>query len=148
MPRVPAIASAGHRDAEYLPVDAAATFKVGAAVVLDAQKELTECGADPASIYGFSLTEVNAGVSKDPQDTTKALVMKAIEGEKFWMAASSDPVEATHRNNSYGLAKDADGIWYVDFTDTVATRVYVHRVDVDRKMVEVSVLAANRQLPP
>lgn len=148
MPKVPAIASAGHRDAEYLLVDAAATFKVGAAVVLDAQKEVTECGADPASIYGFALTRVDAGVSKDPQDTTKVLVMKAIEGEKFCMQASSDPVEATHRNNSYGLIKDADGIWTVDFTDTTNTRVFVHRVYVDRKMVEVSVLEANRQIAP
>lgn len=148
MPRVPAIASAGHRDAEWLPVDAAASFKVGAAVVLDAQKELTECGADPALIYGFALTEVTAGVSKDPQDTTKAHVIKMIEGEKVWMQCSSDPAEATHRNNVYGIAKDADGIWYVDFTDVVNTRVYVHRVDVDRKMVEVSVLDANRQIAP
>lgn len=148
MPRVPAIASAGHRDCEWLPVDAAASFKVGAAVVLDAEKELTECGADPALIFGFSLTEVVAGVSKDPQDTTKATVLKMLEGEKVWMQCSSDPVEATHRNNAYGIAKDADGIWYVDFTELVETRVYVHRVDVDRKMVEVSVLEAYRQLAP
>lgn len=148
MAKVPAIASAGHRDAEWLTVAAAQTFKTGAAVVLDGSKNVTECGADPASLYGFSLGDVTAGVSKDPQDNTKVTVLKAIEGEKFWMSCTSAPSEATHRNNSYGLVKDADGIWIVDFTDTVATRVFVHRVDVDRNMVEVSVLAANRQIPP
>lgn len=149
MPRVPAIASAGHRDAEWLLLAAAQTFKVGAAVVLDASKNVTECGADPALIYGFSLTESVAGVSKDPQSTSRVTVLKAIEGEKFWMQTSSAPVEATHRNRQYGITKDADGIWYVDFTKTGASeRVFVHRVDVDRSMVEVSVLAANRQIAP
>lgn len=148
MPRVPAIESAHHRDAEYIIVAAAATFVAGAAVVLDGSKQVTECGADPASIYGFALFGATAGVSKDPQDPTRVLVAKAIEGEKFWMQCSSAPSEATHRNNSYGIAKDADGIWYVDFTDVVNTRLFVHRVDVDRAMVEVSVLAANRQIPP
>ena len=143
MAKIPAIAASGNRDNAYLPLAAAQTFKTGAAVVLDGSRNIVECGADPASIYGFSLHEAG----KDPQDSTKVIVMKAFEGQKFWMAASSDPVDATHRGVSYGLAKDADGIWYVDFTDTTATRVYVHRVDVDRKMVEVSVLAANRQIP-
>lgn len=145
---IPAIASAGHRDAEWLLVDAAASFKVGAAVVLDAQKELVECGADPALIYGFALTEVNAGVSKDPQATNRAHVIKMIEGEKVWISGTVDPVEATHRNNSYGLVKNADGTWSLDISETVATRAYVHRVDTDRKMYEISILAANRQIAP
>ena len=142
--KLPTIPSAGHRDAENLPTAAAQTFVEGAALVLDASRDISECGADPAAIYGFAAHDAG----KDPQDADRTTVFKAIEGEKFWMPCSSAPDEATHRNNAYGIAKDGDGRWYVDFTDTVNTRVYVHRVDEDRDLVEVSVLEAYRQIAP
>ena len=142
MPRIPAVAAAGNRDNIQLPLAAGQTFKTGSFVVYTAGA-IQECGADPASIYGIS-----TGVAgMNPVDPAKCIVYKAFEGQKFWMQASSDPA-AANRGVSYGVAKDADGIWYVDFTDTVATRVYVHDVDTDTKRVLVSVLEANRQVAP
>jgi hypothetical protein len=143
VPRIPATPAAGNRDNTYLPLAAAQTFKLGALVLLDGSANVTECGADPATIYGIAAHDAG----KDPQDATKVILYKLFEGQKFWMQCSADPV-AANRGISYGVAKDADGVWYVDFTDTVATRVYVHDVDTATKRVLVSVLAANRQTPP
>lgn len=142
--RIPAVAAAGNRDNIQLPLAAAQTFKTGAAVLRDGSGNIAECGADPASIYGFS-----TGVAtKNPVDATKAIIMKAFEGQKFWMQCNVDPVAANSGIN-YGITKDADGIWYVDFTKTAGTaRVYVHDIDTDTKRVLVSVLAANRQVAP
>lgn len=124
-------------------VKAAETFTLGALVVLDGSEELTECGADPASILGMVLHSEDV----DPLDTTKALVALAEEGRTFWMPGDDDPT-AADVNQSYGVAVDGDGIWHVDGTEAVNTRVYVHAVDLDRKLYEVSVLAANRQVAP
>ena len=143
MPRIPAVAAAGNRDNIQLPLAASQTFKTGAFVYRDGSGNITECGADPASIYGLSTGEA----TKNPVDSTKAIIMKAFEGQKFWMQCSADPTSA-NSGVSYGVAKDSDGIWYVDFTDTTATRVYVHDVDTDTKRVLVSILAANRQVAP
>lgn len=145
MPPVPA---AGNRDNIYLPVKNNQTFKEGAFVVLDGTPEVNECGADPASIYGIASGGcASAGVTRDPQDTTKVIVHKAFEGQKFWMDGSSNPA-ITDVGVSYGIAKDADGYWYVDKTDAVNTRVYVHQVDLDMNRFLVSILAANRQVAP
>ncbi len=144
MPRIAAVAAAGNRDNIQLPLAAAQTYKTGAAGVRDGSGNITECGADPASIYGFSTGEA----TKNPVDSTKTIIMKAFEGQKFWMQCSADPTSA-NSGVSYGITKDSDGVWYVDFTKTGATaRLYVHDVDTDTKRVNVSVLAANRQVAP
>lgn len=144
MPRIPCTPAAGNRDNIFLPLAAAQTFKVGAAIFLDGSGNVNECGADPASIYGFSA----GAATKDPQDPTKNICYKAFEGQKFWLQCSANPV-AANRAINYGITKDADGIWYVDFTKTAGTaRVYVHDIDTDTNRVLVSVLAANRQVAP
>jgi len=144
-PATPAIYG-GHSVRQYI-VKAAEDWKLGAAVVLDATPELVECGTDPALILGFASEAVTSGVSKDPEGALKCLVNVASEGQKFWMSGSSNPA-ITDVNVSYGIIADANGIWIVDKTETVATRVYVHQVDLTRNLFLVSVLAANRQAAP
>lgn len=143
MARIPATIAAGRKDNVQLPLAASQTFKTGALVVRDGSGNIAECGADPATIFGWALGEA----TKNPVDSTKQIVCRATEESRAWMQASADPTSA-NSGVSYGVAKDADGIWYVDFTDTTATRVYVHEVDTDTKRVLVSVLAANRQSAP
>lgn len=129
-------------DAIELDTKSGSTFKRGALVLLDGSEDVDECGADPAAILGV------AAYPGDAADfTTKMLVFKASEGQKFWMSGSSNPAKS-NINQSYGVAKDGDGIWYVDLTDGGNTRVYVHDVDTDRNLFKVSVLAANRQAAP
>ena len=139
-PPLPAYA-ADQSTAEYTE-EAAQTFKLGAAVLLNGSQNIAECGADPAAILGFAAHPATKNIP-----ATKDLVWKASEGQKFLMAGTSNPVKA-NIGQSYGIVKDANGIWIVDITDTVATRLYVHNVDLDRNLFLVSVLAANRQAAP
>ena len=143
--RVPAVVSAGRLDNIMLPLAAAQTFKTGALVLRDGSANIAECGADPAVIYGVA--EEPAG--KEPVDAVnKIIVTRATEQTRWWFPTSAAPTSANSGVN-YGVTKDADGIWYVDFTKTGGTaRVYVHQVDTDTNRVEVSVLAANRQPAP
>lgn len=141
MAKIPGMPAVAKHDFMRLPTAANQTFELGALVVLDASKNVTECGADPASIYGMALEPAG----KDPEGAY-TIVAPAFEGQFFWMQCSSDPSIANNQNKTYGVAKDADGIWHVDLSDTTNTRVYVHQVDEDTKRVRVSVLEANRQI--
>jgi hypothetical protein len=140
--RVPGTPAVADHDFIRLPLAAGQTFLNGALVVLDASKNVTECGADPTAIYGMALEPAG----KDPEGDY-CIIAPAIEGKFYWMPCSTDPAQA-NVSKPYGVAKDADGIWHVDFTDTVNTRVFVHEISVDTKMARVSVLAANRQIAP
>lgn len=116
-------------------------YILGAAVVLNGTPEVTECGADPAAILGFA----QEPATKDPEGATKALIAVVSQGERFYMSGTSNPV-AADVNVKYGIVKDANGVWVVDKTDVVNTRVYTHAVDTDRNLFLVSVLEANRQI--
>lgn len=143
MPAFPALpAYAADQPTEEMTIAAAQTFKMGAAVLLDANEDVAECGADPAVIRGFAAHPANLHIP-----ATKCLVWKASEGQKFLMAGTAAPVKA-NINQVYGIVKDADGIWVVDVSDTTNTRVHVHQIDTDRNLFLVSVLAANRQVAP
>ncbi len=132
-----------HPEVVQLAYATDSTFLDGAPVVYTAANgTVAEGGADPASILGFTLSpaggEVEAGTT---------LIAKAANGKRFWFACATDPV-AGDDGKSYGLVKDADGVWLVDRAETVNTRVQVHQVDLIRKMLLVSVLAANVQVAP
>lgn len=142
--RVPATVSAGRLDNIMLPLAAAQTFKTGALVLRDGSANIAECGADPAVIYGVA----EEPATKEITDVTKIIVTRATEMTRWWFPTNVAPTSANSGVN-YGVTKDADGIWYVDFTKTAGSaRVYVHQVDTDTNRVEVSVLAANRQAAP
>ncbi len=126
-----------------LPYLDGSTFLDGAPVVFStAAGTVSEAGADPASILGFTLSPAGGEVE---EGTT--LIARAVNQHRFWFQCGSDPV-AADEGKSYGLVKDADGVWLVDRTETVNTRVQVHQVDLIRKMLLVSVLAANVQVAP
>ena len=145
MPNVPAFADRT-RDNIQLTDAAAQTYLQGALVVLDGSKNVTECGADPASIYGIA----NGAAGKHPEGATQTTVSKAFNGQKFWMTfdIGTTATRAANENKPYGVVKGSDGIWVIDSTDVVNTRVYVHYVDAIRGMGLVSVLSANRQISP
>lgn len=144
MPNVPAFADADTRDNIQLTDAASQTYLQGALVVLDASKNVIECGADPSSIYGVAC----GPAGKHPEGATQTTISKVWNGQKFWMAIDigTAATRAANENRPYGVVKGSDGIWVVDTTDTVNTRVYVHFVDIARGMALVSVLQANRQI--
>jgi hypothetical protein len=108
-----------------LPVAPAATWKSGALLVAVAGL-WTECGADPATIGGVSMDEVGDGTGAlvpigrrefPPLEVGALLVTESV--------MFSGPYVGTPALGLFGVVKGADGIWRVDFTETVATRVRV-----------------------
>lgn len=124
------------------PLATDAAFLEGALVVTTAG-ELDECGADPELILGCALHDAGA----DP-DTTICLVALATAESTFVMQGSAAPVEADV-GVRYGVAKDADGVWFVDKAKVLEAvqRVVVEDIHPEREQYEVRVLAANRQNP-
>lgn len=144
MPNYPALPAyqADQSAAKYTEA-ATQTFKLGAAVLLDGSQNIAECGVDPAAILGFAAHPATKNIP-----ATEDLVWKASEGQKFWMSGTTAPVKA-NINVSYGITKDANGIWQLDTAKTAGSaRLYVHNIDTDRNLYLVSVLAANRQAAP
>lgn len=62
------------------------------------------------------------------------------------MEGSRAPL-ATDVGVAYGIARDADGVWTVDATETINTRVHVVDYDAGRNLWFVKVLEAHRQSP-
>lgn len=135
--KVPAFCNVGRCIREY-DLASGQTFLEGAAVVL-ANGEVSECSADPATVLGFALHDAGA----DPFNT-KILVAVAKAHSTFFIEGDRAPT-AADIGDVYGIAKDVDGIWHLDTTDTSNTRVEVVDVDLVRGLFEVEILAANRQ---
>lgn len=141
MPRFAAIPQANRRTRMY-PLASGQTFLKGAAVLLDASEEVIEASADPTAVLGFA-AEPAAG--RDIL-TDEMLVNVAGPTRSFLMTGDNDPTE-NDVNQQYGVAKDADGVWYVDGTDTTNVVVEVVAVDLDRNLYEVVVLESDLQIP-
>lgn len=106
---------------------AGSAFKIGALLLVNGSDEYAECGADPASIA--AIAESGAGASTE--------IGNRLGKEEFppgFMQATAvqDEVEFRARyigslpgaaGGSYGVVRDSDLFWKVDFTDTVNTRV-------------------------
>jgi hypothetical protein len=127
-------------DCREFAEDASATYKIGACVLLAADEEIEECGADPAAIMGVALHDAG----NHPLPGRCLVAVASSEHATFFFSGTRDPL-LSDRNQKYGLVKDAGGNWVIDLTDTVATRVYVKDVDLTRGLYHVTILEANRQ---
>ncbi len=104
-------------------------FVPGDFVVWDNTNNWVErCGADPALIAGIS--EVNSEdarvLTADGKVPVRLLTSRAV----VRLASATTPVEATHVSNSYGIARDANGHWLLDISETVNARFTVIAVDI------------------
>jgi len=132
------------------PMKTNEAVKEGSAVVLDANGEVTVCGADPALIAGFALHGAGSGTSAVLEIDIYSgdiLVALAYPGSTFWLGASAQ-LAVDDVGVEYGIVADASGPWVVDLTETTNTRVRIEQIDLTRYsqgLAEVSVLTANRQ---
>lgn len=136
------------------PLAAAQTFNAGALLLADASDNFAECGADPASIGAVALSGAGSdtsgfnifGKKEFPPGKMQAVPLKT---DLPFTAKYVGTLPAAN-GGSYGVVRDTDSDWKVDFAETVATRVKL----VDRRTtspeniarVVVEFLAANIQL--
>lgn len=109
------------------PLASGSSFLKGALLVVNGSGEYAECGADPASIAAIALSDAGASTEIGNSLGRAEFPPGYMQGE-----AVQDEVEYRARyvgtlpsatGGSYGVVKDSDGLWKVDFTDTSATRV-------------------------
>lgn len=135
------------------PLAAAQAFLTGALVLIDGNGAVAECGADPAAIAGVALAPCGADASGfnilgKKEFPPGYMQVAAISEEQTFTAKYVGSLPAAD-GGAYGVVKDSDGAWKVDFSDTTATRVRL----VDRRTtspeniarVVVKFLAANVQ---
>lgn len=140
-----------------LPVKAAEAWNPGAALVVDANGELTECADDPASIKGFALKSPATGPGFDAansptvitgrEDTCEFVPAKDHIFIGRGVNGGTDPVTptATMVGEQYELAGNGDD-WYINIAGTASPCVQITRVDIDNKLFFFRVLDANIQL--
>lgn len=139
------------------------TFIKGAALVLDANGELTECAATPTSLIGFAAEPAGSKPGYNAANSPTVVTGRVQEADCFegapeqifsgsFRSAASTYVVPTQTiiNESYGLAKDADGTWYVNQADTTnlaVTIVDISTGDGTPDVVFFVVKSAARQIP-
>lgn len=135
-------------------VAAGAAFEEGALLLVDANGLWAECGADPAAVaavaesgYGSDTSGfIRTGKREFPPGYMQASV---VAREQPFHAEYVGTLPAAN-GGSYGVVRDTDLKWKVDFTDVTATRVkLVNRLTdspENRNRVEVVFLAANVQI--
>lgn len=131
-----------------------AAFLQGAALLVNGSNQLAECGADPASIAAIACTDVGADTSgfnilaqkNFPPGRIQAI---RITRERRFRGLYVGTLPAVD-GGSYGIIKDTDNKWKVDFSDTTATRVKLvgRRTNSPENLPQVIVvfLAANVQV--
>lgn len=115
------------------------TFKAGALVVITAAGEVSECGADPAAVYGVALQGAGTGPGYDLPNSSVTTVVTGRAQEVSVLVANrstefyargvnggTDPVLPlqTHIDEQYGVAKVGND-WVIDFAETVAKVVEI-----------------------
>lgn len=108
---------------------ASQTFKKGAILVNGSAGNVgtvVEAGADPTLILGIAESNGgnNATVGGAEQRFVPALPHCTFEGTLDDNTGTYALV-AGDKNKKYGVAKDANGIWYIDQTDTTNTVVLI-----------------------
>lgn len=137
-----------------LPLASGASFPLGSLMLVNASGEFAECGADPAAIAAVS--ESAAGTSTDignhlgkHEFPPGRIQGTAVQDEVVFRAKYVGALPAAN-GGLYGVVKDSDGQWKVDFGETVATRVKLvgRLTDSPENQAEVLVtfLAANVQV--
>jgi hypothetical protein len=143
--------------------DSAQTFVAGALVVDASDGEIVEFGGGTdAVVLGVALEGANTrpggtGIAHNPLVVTggqKDEVSVAVADRSTVFSCrgvdgSTDPVTptVTHIGEKYGVAKHADGEWYLDIAETTTLICEIVDIDIDNKIFFVKFLEAVLALP-
>lgn len=109
------------------PLASGASFPQGSLMVVNGSGQYAECGADPASIAAVSATACGTNATGFGWNTKHEFPPGYMQGINIgpdvrFRAKYVGTLPAADGGN-YGVIKDSDGQWKVDFADTTATRV-------------------------
>lgn len=136
------------------------TFKASAFVVLSSGA-VSECANSPTKITGLALEGAGTKPGYDAANSPTVVTGRVQEvsvavGNRNTVFAlrgvsgGTDPVTpvvGTHVGNAYGVAKDANGDWYLNIADTTNKSLIVIDVDVDSKTFFCKIVDSFLSLP-
>lgn len=132
----------------------AAAYLQGALLLVNGSNQFAECGADPAAIAAVACTDVGPDTSGYNRLGQKNFPPGRVQGiqvtrERLFRALYVGTLPSVD-GGSYGVIKDSDGKWKVDFAETVNTRLKLvgRRTNSPENLPQVIVkfLAANVQI--
>lgn len=156
------LAGSGAPEIQEMEYTAGQTFIYGALVLIEAAGTIAECGADPTTVLGVSMTSAGVGPGYDMANASttqfvtgrKATASVAIANRNTVFSCrgingGTDPVTpaVTNIDEQYGVAKTAGGDWVLDIAETSAKVVEIVDIDVDNKIFFVKFLEAVLQRP-
>lgn len=127
------------------------TFLKGAVLIWAAAGTVSEAGADPvANVAGVALDPAGSKPGFNPANSNQVLQVTGIQQEvsvalargstvfsgRGTQIAGGDPFTplVTHINEEYGLVKDANGLWAIDFDEVTAKSVRIIDIDIEQKI--------------
>lgn len=132
----------------------------GSVVLVDANGQLNLAGADPASIYGVALEPAGSKPGFDAANSPTVVTGRVQEVSTAVasrlsifsgrMEDGSGNIVAplqTHIGEQYGIAKDANGEWFIDESETTNKRVQIIDIDTVVGVHLFKFLEANLQQP-
>jgi hypothetical protein len=107
-------------------VAAGQSWNLGALLIADANDAWAECGADPASIgavaiapYGTDTSGFNIlGRQEFPPGRVQAITLTA----EIQLSCKYVGTLPAANGGSYGVVRDTDGLWKLDFAETTAAQ--------------------------
>lgn len=126
---------------------------LGSLAVLDANGELTLCAADPAEVTGIAAEKAGSRPGYDAANSPTVVTGRKQELSLFEAdgntifggeSAAGTPPTKAHVDLQCGVAKDANGIWGIDLTDTTNKVVEIVDVDITRGLFFFKILESVR----
>lgn len=113
----------------HLPVAAGQAWEKGALLIADANGQWAECGADPAAVGAVAANAYGADTSGFVRTARKEfppgeMVAVLVGGLVPFRAKYVGSLPAV-TGGSFGVIRDTDGLWKVDFNEVTALRVKV-----------------------
>lgn len=96
---------------------ASQTYK-GGALLVEASGKVQECAADPAKVLGVAQYKASGVTDNDNIYTHNQRGAQFAISLDDSSALGTGAIAATDRHAAYGVAKDANGIWYLDKAET------------------------------
>lgn len=137
------------------PVAAGSDFQDGALLLANASNEFAECAADPAVIGAVAASGAGPDTDGFNRLGTRGFPPGYVQahwvGDEQVFSAEYVGALPAAAGGSYGVVKDTDGRWKVDFAETVNTRVKLQSIKptespINRPRVLVTFLPANVQV--
>lgn len=128
------------------------TWEAGSLLTVNGSDQFAEAGADPATVNAVALHAVGSGSGAQYPVGRKEFPPNRAQacwsGHEFGFTADYTGTLPANAGANYGVVKDSDSKWKVDFSETVNTRLTLTDISftvapLSQRRVRIKFLTAN-----